>query len=142
MAVKEKTTEKVSKLKEILVKEYRWENLLLLILTMISTALALIIILNKGPISIDPDFPFIGRRTNQLILAWILFIVSMLGVGIITSPFVIPAIPELKKITWAKKNQFIDHSVRVILFLLFFIFVIIAFDILVLKIIELITGGS
>ncbi|VEU80188.1 preprotein translocase subunit SecE [Haploplasma axanthum] len=141
MAVKEKTVEKKSKLKEILVTEYRWENLLLLVLATLSTALSLIIIINKGPITIDSNFPVLGNRTNQLIFAWILFAISMMGIGLVIAPFITPAIPELKKITWATKSQFLDHSVRVLVFILFFVFVIIAFDIIVLALLNLINGG-
>lgn len=137
MAIKQKNEEKQSKLVEILTTEYKWENLLLLILAILSTALSLIIIINQGPISIDSNFPILGNRTNQLIFAWILFGISMLGIGLVAAPFVTPAIPELKRITWAKRSEFIDHSVRVIIFILFFVFVILAFDILALELLDL-----
>lgn len=142
MAVKEKTVEKQSKLKEILVTEYRWENLLLLVLATLSSALALIIIINQGPISIDSNFPILGNRTSQLIFSWVLLTISLLGVGLVVAPFVGPAIPELKKITWAKRSEFVDHSTRVILFILFFIFIIVAFDIVVLEILKLVSGAN
>lgn len=132
MAVKKTNVEKESRLKQILVTEYPWENLLLLVLAVLSIALALIIIINKGPIAIDENFPILGVRTNQLIFSWILFGISILGLGLVAAPFITPAIPELKKITWAKWAQFLDHSVRVILFLLFFMYIIFAFDIIVL----------
>src|SRR5690554_6450722 len=138
MAVKKTNVEKESRLKQILVTEYPWENLLLLILAVISIALALIIIINQGPIAIDPDFPILGVRTNQLVFSWVLFGISILGLGLVAAPFVTPAIPELKIITWAKWPQFLDHSVRVILFLLFFMYVIFAFDIIVLWLHDLI----
>lgn len=137
MAIKEKNQEKQSKLVEILTTEYKWENLLLLVLAVLSTALSLIIIINQGPISIDSSFPILGKRTNQLIFAWVLFGISMLGIGLVAAPFVAPAIPELKRITWAKKAEFIDHSVRVLIFILFFVFVILAFDIIVLALLDL-----
>lgn|SRR5690554_1208586 len=137
MAIKQKETEKQSKLVEILTTEYRWENLLLLVLAVLSTALSLIIIINKGPIAIDSSFPILGNRTNQLIFAWILFGISMLGIALVAAPFVAPAIPELKRVTWAKKSEFLDHSVRVILFILFFVFIILAFDIIVLALLRL-----
>ena len=137
MAIKQKETEKQSKLVEILTTEYRWENLLLLILAVLSTALSLIIIINQGPIAIDPSFPILGERTNQLIFAWILFGISMLGIALVAAPFVAPAIPELKRITWAKKSEFVDHSVRVLLFIIFFVFVILAFDVIVLALLRL-----
>ena len=130
--------EKESRLKQILMTEYPWENLLLLVLAVLSTALSLIIIINKGPSSIDSSFPILGKRTNQLIFSWILFGISMIGLALVSAPFIAPALPELKKITWAKWPEFIDHSVRVIIFILFFIYVIFAFDIIVLKLHELI----
>ena len=130
--------EKESRLKQILMTEYPWENLLLLVLAVLSTAVSLIILINKGPISIDASFPILGKRTNQLIFSWILFGISMIGLALVSAPFIAPALPELKKITWAKWPEFIDHSVRVIIFILFFIYVIFAFDIIVLKLHELI----
>lgn len=142
MAVKEKSVEKRSKLKEILVTEYKWENLLLLVLATLSTALALIIIINKGPISIDANFPVLGKRSNQLIFAWILFAISMLGILLVSLPFVKPALPELKKISWAKKAEFIDHSVRTIIFILLLILIIWSFDVIVLEVLKLINGGN
>lgn len=142
MAIKEKNLEKKSKLKEILVTEYKWENLLLLVLATLSTALSLIIIINKGPISIDSNFPVLGDRTNQLIFAWILFAISMLGIGLVSAPFVAPAIPELKKVTWATKSEFIENSIRVIIFILFLILVIWAFDVVVVELIKLLSGGN
>lgn len=132
MAVKKTDVQKESRLKQILMTEYPWENLLLLVLAVLSMALALIIIINKGPISIDSDFPVLGVRSNQLIFSWVLFGISFLGLALVSAPFIAPAIPELKKITWAKWPEFIDHSIRVIIFLIFFIYVIFAFDIVVL----------
>lgn len=132
MAIKKTEVEQSSRLKQVLMTEYPWENLLLLILAVLSTALSLIIIINKGPISIDENFPVLGDRTVQLIFAWSLFGISMLGLLLVSAPFVAPAIPELRKITWAKWPEFLDHSVRVIIFLIFFIYVVFAFDIIVL----------
>ena len=144
MAVKEKQQqlEKPSKLKEILVTEYRWENLLLLILATLSTALALIIIVNQGPISIDSSFPILGQRTNQLIFAWVLLLISVLGMGLVVAPFIAPSIPELKRITWAKRGQFIEQSVQVIIFILFFVFILMSYDEILSKVLGWIFGGK
>ena len=140
MAIKQKETEKQNKLVEILTTEYKWENLLLLVLATLSTALALIIINNQGPISIDANFPILGKRSNQLIFAWILFGISMLGIALVSAPFIQPAIPEVKKITWAKKAEFIDHSIRVIIFVLLLIFIVWAFDVIVVELLGLLNG--
>lgn len=142
MAVKEKNVEKQSKLKEVLTTEYKWENLLLGILATLSAALALIIIIDKGPLSISPGFPILGERRYALIFSWILFGISILGIGLVIYPFFLPAIPELKKITWATKIQFIDHSVRVIIFVAFFTLIVLFFDLVAVELLKLILGGN
>lgn len=138
MAIK-KDVEKQSKLKEILTTEYKWENLLLGVLATLSAALALMIIIG-GPLEINPSFPILGKRTNALIFSWILFGISILGIGLVIYPFFLPAIPEIKKITWPTKLQFLDHSVRVIIFVAFFTLVVLFFDIIAAELFKLISG--
>lgn len=142
MAIKEKEVEKQSKLKQVLTTEYRFENLFLGILATLSAAIALIIIIDKGPLSISPSFPILGERRYALIFSWILLGISLLGIGLVVYPFFLPAIPELRKITWATKAQFIDHSVRVIIFVAFFTLVVLFFDLLSVEILKLIMGGN
>lgn len=141
MAIKETNVEKQSKLKEILTTEYKWENLLLGILATLSAALALMIIIG-GPIEINPSFPILGKRSNALIFSWVLFGISLLGIGLVIYPFFLPAIPELRKITWGTKLQFLDHSVRVIIFVAFFTLVVFFFDLLAAELFKLISGIS
>lgn len=141
MATRKNEVEKTSKLKEILTTEYRWENLLLGVLATLSAALALMIIIG-GPLEINPSFPILGKRVNALIFSWILFGISLLGIGLVIYPFFVPAIPELKKITWATKYQFLDHSVRVIIFVAFFAIVVLFFDLIAAELFKLISGVS
>ena len=101
-----KNEEQKSKLLEVLTTEYKWENLLLGILATISAALALMIISGNTLLQIREDFPILGEGNNGLIFAWVLFIISLFGLALVIYPFFLPAIPELRKISWAKWPKF------------------------------------
>lgn len=142
MAIKEKETTKQNKLIQVLTTDYRWENLLLGIVAILAGALALIIIGGNGPLTINPNFPVLGNRTNQLIFSWVLLTISVIGLVLVVAPFFQPAIPELKKITWATWKQFLDNAVRVVLFLLFLTLLIFLYDRLADVVLRFIIGLS
>lgn len=131
MAIKQKEVEQKSKLLEVLTTEYKWENLLLGILATFSGALALMIISGNSLLTINSDFPVLGQGNNGIIFAWVLFAISLFGLALVIYPFFIPAIPELKKITWPTFPKFVDHAVRTIIFLIILAGVILVFNILI-----------
>jgi preprotein translocase subunit SecE len=117
MAIKEKQVEQKSKLLEVLTTEYKWENLLLGVLATISGALALMIITGSSILQINENFPVLGQGNNGIIFAWVLFAISVFGLILVIYPFFLPAIPELRKITWPTWPKFLDHAVRTLIFL-------------------------
>jgi preprotein translocase subunit SecE len=131
MAIKQKQTEQQSKLIQVLTTEYKWENLLLGILATISGALALMIISGNTLLTINSDFPILGQGNNGIIFAWVLFAISIFGLILVIYPFFLPAIPELKKITWPTLPKFIDHSVRTLIFLFIITGIITLFNLLI-----------
>jgi preprotein translocase subunit SecE len=131
MAIKQKQTEQQSKLIQVLTTEYKWENLLLGILATISGALALMIISGNTLLTINDDFPILGQGNNGIIFAWVLFAISIFGLILVIYPFFLPAIPELKKITWPTLPKFIDHSIRTMIFLFFVTGIIFLFNLLI-----------
>ncbi|MDI6453512.1 preprotein translocase subunit SecE [Peloplasma aerotolerans] len=133
MAIKQKTTEQKSKLIEVLTTEYKWENLLLGILATLSGALALMIISGNSLLQINADFPILGQGNNGIIFAWVLFAISLFGLILVIYPFFLPALPELKKITWPTLPKFIDHGVRVIIFLIILTGIILIYNILIAR---------
>ncbi|MCR3905996.1 MAG: preprotein translocase subunit SecE [Tenericutes bacterium] len=133
MAIKQKSTEQKSKLIEVLTTEYKWENLLLGILATLSGALALMIISGNSLLQINADFPILGQGNNGLIFAWVLFAISLFGLILVIYPFFLPALPELKKITWPTLPKFIDHGVRVVIFLFILTGIILIFNILIAR---------
>ena len=122
--------------------DYKWENLLLGIVATLAAGLALIIISNQGPLTINPDFPILGDRTNQLIFSWLLLAISVVGLVLVVAPFFQPAIPELKKSLGQKRPEFIDNAVRVIIFFLILTLVIFLYDLLSTAVIDFLKGIS
>lgn len=133
MAIKQKTVETKSKLIEVLTTEYKWENLLLGILATLSGALALMIISGNSLLQINENFPILGQGNNGIIFAWVLFAISVFGLILVIYPFFLPAIPELKKITWASWPKFLDHSVRVLIFLFSLTGIILLYNLLIIR---------
>ena len=133
MAIKQKPVEQKSKLLEVLTTEYKWENLLLGVLATISAALALMIISGNVLLQIDPNFPILGQGNNGLIFAWVLFAISIFGIILVVYPFILPAIPELKKITWPTFPKFLDHAVRVLIFIFIVTGFILIYNFLILR---------
>jgi preprotein translocase subunit SecE len=135
MAIKEKKRpeEEKSKLLEVLTTEYKWENLLLGILATLSGALSLMIISGNTLLQINEDFPVLGQEPNGLIFAWVLFAISVFGLILVVYPFFLPALPELKKISWPTRSKFIDAAVRVLIFLFILTGVILVYNILILR---------
>ncbi|HBG33062.1 MAG TPA: hypothetical protein DDW82_05045 [Acholeplasmataceae bacterium] len=133
MAIKQKTVETKSKLIEVLTTEYKWENLLLGILATLSGALALMIISGNSLLQINENFPILGQGNNGVIFAWVLFAISVFGLILVIYPFFLPAIPELKKITWPTFSKFVDHSVRVLIFLFILTGVILLYNLLIIR---------
>lgn len=131
MAIKQKQTEQKSKLLEVLTTEYKWENLLLGILATISGALALMIISGNTLLQINSNFPILGQGNNGVIFAWVLFAISVFGLILVIYPFFLPAIPELKKISWPSMPKFVDHAVRTLVFLFFITGVVLIYNILI-----------
>ncbi|MDY0074737.1 MAG: preprotein translocase subunit SecE [Acholeplasmataceae bacterium] len=131
MAIKQKQVEQKSKLLEVLTTEYKWENLLLGILATLSGALALMIISGNSLLEINENFPVLGQGNNGIIFAWVLFAISLFGLALVIYPFFLPAIPELKKITWPTFPKFLDHAVRTLIFLFLLTGFILLFNLLI-----------
>lgn len=138
MAIKKKEKEQKSKLVEILTTEYKGESLILGILATITAALAIMIIGRVQGIHIPEDFPVLGGSPNDMIFAWTVLVIAILGLSLVIYPFFLPAFPELRKISWAGLKDFLDEAVRVILFVLIVTLFVSAIDVIIIRIIEVI----
>ena len=126
MAIKQKEQVPKSKLSEILSKEYKGENLLLGLLAMVSMTLSIMIL--SGTLEIDPNFPVLGQSPADKIFAGALLAISLFGLVLVLFPFVSPAWPELRKISWPKWAVFLDNALRVLIFTIFLTLLLFFFD--------------
>lgn len=129
MAIKKRDVEEKSKLIEVLKNDYRWENLLLGLVAIFATALAVMII-NKS-LTISPDFPVLGHGSNGLIFAWILLVISILGIILVIFPYVYASLPEVKRISWSHGKEYLDNTIRTFIFIISLTLVLFLFDVLI-----------
>lgn len=127
MAIKERKTDKTSKILEVLKTEYKWENILLAILASLALAFSLMII--NDTLQVKESFPLIGSVPK--LFAWILFSISVFGLLLVAFPFFAQALPELKKISWADFKTSMDAIIKVFLFVVIFAFIFVGFDALI-----------
>lgn len=127
MAIKQKDKKQKNKIGEILRTEYRWENILLGILASLALAFSLLII--NDTLEVRDGFPLIGQYPK--VFAWVLFGISLVGILLVVYPFVLKALPEVKKITWAGWVESIDSILKVLFFVVVFAMVFLGFDMLI-----------
>jgi preprotein translocase subunit SecE len=128
MAIKEKKTETKSKLLELLVTDYKWENILLAIVSILGIILGLMIITGLGPLQISANFPILGTEPWGKIFAWTILAIALFGLFLVLYPFVVPALPEIKKITWPHGKDYWANVVRTVIFTAFITALIVFFD--------------
>ena len=126
MAIKDTLDKpKRNKLLEVLSQDYRAENILLSLIAIVAMAFSVMIL--SGTLNVKDNYPLLGAYPK--VFASILLVISTLGLVVVLWPFYEPSIGEFKKITWAKPKEFYEDLFRVIVFMAFFIFILLFFDI-------------
>ena len=126
MAIKDTLDQpKRNKLLEVLSQDYRAENILLSLIAIVAMAFSVMIL--SGTLNVKDNYPLLGAYPK--VFASILLVISTLGLVVVLWPFYEPSIGEFKKITWAKPKEFYEDLFRVIVFMAFFIFILLFFDI-------------
>ncbi|MBN3490895.1 preprotein translocase subunit SecE [Acholeplasma equirhinis] len=136
MAIKQKEAQPSNKLLEILTTEYKGESLILGVLATITAALAVMIIGRVQGFHIPEDFPVLGGSPNDMIFAWTVLVIAILGLSLVIYPFFLPAFPELRKISWAGWYDFADNAIRVIIFVLIFTVFVSVIDATMIRLIQ------
>ncbi|MFA5692512.1 MAG: preprotein translocase subunit SecE [Acholeplasmataceae bacterium] len=139
MAIKKKETEPKNKLVELLTTEYKGESLVLGILATITAALAIMIIGRVQGFHIPDDFPILGGSPNDMIFAWSVLVIALLGLALVVYPFFLPAFPEIRKVTWPSLVVFLDNSIRVIIFVALITGFVAAIDVITISIIRILS---
>ncbi len=134
MAVKEKNKEQKSRIWEILSKDYKWESYVFLLISLVVLILGTLIL--TGTLSVKENMPVIGSYPKPF--AWALVVASSFGVLYAIYPFFKPAFPELKRVKWLSKREFLADSIRVFMFLIIFALLFVLYDFFLMEIWSLI----
>lgn len=113
-----------SRILEYLSTEHKWENYLFLVISIVTLLLGTLIL--TGALVVKDTFPVIGKQPN--VFAWVLVIISSIGVLYACYPFFKPAFPEFKKISWLPGRKFLGNSLRVFIFLTIFALLFLLYD--------------
>lgn len=123
-----------SRILEYLASEHKWENYLLLFLSLFALVLGCLIV--NDTLTVNEDFPLIGNFPN--VFAWILIGLASVALLLSLYPFFKPAFPEFKKITWMRPRAFFADTARVFIFLIILVALFLLYDAFVSKLIGLI----
>lgn len=134
MAFKESVAEKKNKLLEILNKEYKFENIFLAFVAVLSIAFGIMIL--NGDFVVKEGFPILGDFPR--VFAWTLIGIALFGLLMVIYPFYEPAFPEFKKITWATRNELLTDIVRVFSYMIIISLAFLFFDLIIKRIVGLI----
>ncbi len=136
MATKEKQVEKKSKLVEILSKDYRWENYVFFIISLLVLLLGVLILTDT--ITINPDAFLIGPIAD--IFAWIMVAFGGLALIYAVYPFFKPAFPEIKRVSWLKGKKYFGNVIRVFIFIIILALLFLLFDMFITAVLAKIMG--
>jgi len=119
---------------DYLKEEHKWENWLFISVSVIVLLLGCLIL--NGALVVKDNMPVVGDHSK--VFAWVLIVISSIGLVYAIWPFFKPALPEFKKITWLTIPKFIANSLRVFIFMLIFIALFLMYDYLMIELIALI----
>lgn len=105
--------EKKNRAMDVLLKEHKWENLVLAVLAIFAIELG-VLLLTKTYLSIPEDAFLIGKYWKQF--SWILVGLGAVSLILSVSSFFIPSLAEIKNIKGLKKREFLANVVQVIIF--------------------------
>ncbi|MGM9971476.1 MAG: preprotein translocase subunit SecE [Anaeroplasmataceae bacterium] len=128
-----KDAEQKSRILEYLKSEHKWENYVLLFLSLFALVLGCLII--NETLTVNSDFPIIGDFPK--VFAWILIGLSAFALILSMYPFFKPAFPEFKKIKWPRPKAFLADTARVFIFLIILVLLFLLYDAFISKLMGL-----
>lgn len=135
MAEKAKHVEKKSRIREFIEKDYRYENLLLAVLSIFSLELG-VLLLTKV-LTIPEDAFLIGGAVPTKVFSWILVALGAVSLVLSVSSFYAPSFAEVKHITGLKRSEFFGNVLKVLLFSIVLAFFFFLCDLLIKGVIDL-----
>lgn len=125
--------QKPSKVWDIIMKEYKYESILLVVISIIVMVTSAYII--NGTLTIRPDFPVLGDF--PLVAAIVILIAGFVGLVLGAWPIFKPSFKEVKRLTPPTPSTFKDHIIKVFTFILGLTAVFLIYDTIIASFIKL-----
>ncbi|HNZ50959.1 MAG TPA: preprotein translocase subunit SecE [Bacilli bacterium] len=114
-------TKKTNSILAIFTKEYKYEGLLLLFLSIIAIVLGSMVLIGESSggtkgLSINENVFLIGDYPKAF--AWILIILGVMSLVLAVWPFFRPSIAEVKRVSWPTKGTLFQNTAIVFAFIL------------------------
>ena len=103
----------INRILEYIKEEHQWENWLFLFISIVTLVIGGLLLTEA--LKIRSDFPIFGD--HPLVLTWILIGAGALGLLYALYPFLKPAFPEIKKISWLTMPKFLGNVIRTFVFI-------------------------
>lgn len=132
------TTFGIYRIAEYLKEEHKWENWVFLFISIITLVIGGLLF--NGILIIREDFPLFGQ--NPDVLKWILIGAGALGLIYALYPFLKPAFPEIKKITWLTLPKFVGNAIRTFVFICVFTGLFVLYDYVIAPLFAIIFGQA
>ncbi len=132
--------EKKKSVLSLLSKEYKYEGLLLLVLSVITILLGVMILIGVSTegaegLVVNENFYFIGEYPSAF--AWILIVLGVVAFLLAIWPYYKPSIKEMKKITWPSKKTMLENTVATLVYVLIVALLFVGYDVVLNKVVEL-----
>lgn len=108
----------------VLTKEYKYESLFLVLISIVIMVVSAYII--NGTLTIRSEFPVLGNF--PLVSAIVFFVAGFIGLVVGAWPIFKPSFKEVRRLTPPTKRMYGDHTVKVFSFILGLLAIFLIYD--------------
>lgn len=119
--------EKPNRIAQFLNTEYKFENFLLVALSLFAIVFGVLIL--QDTFSIPADAFLVGQYGD--VFAWVLIVLGVISLLLWAIPFYRPSISEIKHIKGLKRREFFGNVLKVIVFTIVLALIFFVFDLLI-----------
>lgn len=124
----------------LIAREYKFEGLILLFLSLISIILGAMILIGvksggEEGLIVNQDYWFIGEYPKAF--AWILIILGAVSFVLAVWPYVKPSIGEVKRVSWPTKKVMLENTAITFAFILIIAGLFIGYDAILNQVVRL-----
>ena len=124
----------------LVLREYKFEGLILLVLSLISIILGVMILIGvktsgSDGLIVNQDYWFIGEYPKAF--AWILIILGAVSFVLAVWPYVKPSIGEVKRVSWPTKKVMLENTAVTFVFILVIAGLFLGYDAILNQVVKL-----